>query len=59
LGRYLLCSTANPDGEWREKNTANNESWGVIELYQDGEGADKVRVLSTGRSSCAAKLSAA
>jgi hypothetical protein len=58
LGRYLLCSTANPAADWVEMNTANNESWGVIELYRDSTGLDRVRVLSTGRSSCAAQMAA-
>ncbi len=55
LGRYLLCNIADPDNEWRETDNTNNESWALIELYQEA-GVDKVRPLSTGRSSCAAQL---
>jgi hypothetical protein len=56
LGRYLLCSTANPAGEWRESNVGNNQSWGLVELYQDEAGVDKVRLLASNRANCASQL---
>ena len=54
-GRYLLCSTANAEGDWLETDRSNNQSWAEIRL-SGGQGADKVEVLRTGRSSCATQL---
>ncbi|MDQ3493512.1 MAG: lysyl oxidase family protein [Chloroflexota bacterium] len=53
-GRYLLCSTANGEGDWLETDTTNNQAWAEIRLV-DG---DTVEVLRTGRSACASQLPA-
>lgn len=55
-GRYLLCSTANAQGHWLEKNGSNNQSWAEIRLLDNGADADTVTVLRTGRSACADQL---
>ena len=51
-GRYLLCSTANAEGDWLETNTANNQAWAEIRLLQN----DTVQVLGRGRSACSSQL---
>jgi hypothetical protein len=53
-GRYLLCSTANAEGDWLETNTANNQAWAEIRLLQN----DTVQVLRRGRSACSSQLAA-
>ncbi len=55
-GRYLLCSTANAQGDWLETDTSNNQSWAEIRLVDNGAGADTVEVLRTGRSACRSQL---
>lgn len=54
-GRYLLCSTANAEGDWLETDGSNNQSWAVIRL-SGGQGAESVKVLETGRSSCSTQI---
>jgi len=51
-GRYLLCSTANGEGDWLETNTTNNQAWAEIRLVNE----HTVQVVRTGRSACASQL---
>lgn len=51
-GRYLLCSTANAQGDWLETNSANNQAWAEIRIAANGS----VEVLRRGRSACSSRL---
>lgn len=55
-GRFLLCSTANAEGDWLERNHSNNQAWAEIQLFRNNQGADQVRVPSGGRSPCSTQL---
>ena len=49
-GRYYLVSTANPDGNFLEKDTANNAAWVAFDLTRDSSGNPKIEIV--GHSLC-------
>jgi hypothetical protein len=50
-GAYLICLTADPLGQFRERREGNNESWARIRLTTTGGDVD-VTVLERGSSPC-------
>jgi len=44
-GLYYLISTANPDGEFLEKDLANNTAWVAFELSRDSNRNAKIKLI--------------
>jgi hypothetical protein len=58
-GRYLVCLTADPLGQFVERREDDNESWARIRLttVDDADGYRvRVRVLAQGRSGCQSQV---
>jgi hypothetical protein len=63
-GEYVLCSTADGLGQWRETREGNNQSWARLRLATkaDGSADGKRRTVATiarGKGACANQLPAA
>jgi hypothetical protein len=55
-GNYLLCETADPNHNWVESNTHDNQAWAKVRLLRTAAGVETVLVLATGKTACAGQL---
>ena len=58
-GEYLLCLTADPQGQFEELRETNNESWariGLTTVATEGSYQVEVVVVAQGRSACQAQV---
>jgi hypothetical protein len=58
-GEYVLCLTADPNGDFEERNDQNNESWARIELTTHTNAGGyrvDVDVLARGKTPCQTQI---